>query len=272
VVAAHRDPDERVGGRGLERLRAAGIEVEVGLLAEEAMKLNLGFLVPRALSRPTVTLKWAMSLDGKVASAAGESRWISGAAARRWALALREEHDAILVGVGTILADDSRLDRRLGRANGAIVRVVLDRSLRTPPAATLFTIPGLALVFTESGDASRTAALAAAGAEVVRLAALTPECVLAELLRRGIGSVLVEGGPRVATSFFEAGLYDRLEVAAAALLLGGDAARAPLAGIGVRLAVAPRVGPLAARRAGGDLVLTGWNRECLRELSRKLAG
>jgi diaminohydroxyphosphoribosylaminopyrimidine deaminase/5-amino-6-(5-phosphoribosylamino)uracil reductase len=272
VVAAHRDPDERVAGQGLERLRASGIEVEVGLLAEEAVKLNLGFLAPRTLGRPAVTLKWAMSLDGKVASAAGESRWISGTVSRRWALALREEHDAILVGVGTILADDPRLDRRLGRASGEIVRVVLDRGLRTPPAATLFAIAGPVLVFTESGDAGRSSALAAAGADVVRLEALSPEAVLAELLRRGIGSVLVEGGPRVATSFFEAGLYDRLEVAAGALLLGGEAARAPLAGIGARLANAPRVGPLSARRAGGDVVLTGWNRECLRELSRKLAG
>ena len=160
VVAAHRDPDPRTAGGGFARLRAAGIEVESGLLAEEAIKLNLAWLVSRAFGRPGVTLKWAMSLDGRIASAGGESRWISGPAARRWALALREEHDAILVGVGTILADDPRLDRRLGKAAGPIVRVVLDRQLRTPDSAQLFRIPGPVLVYTESDDAARIAALA----------------------------------------------------------------------------------------------------------------
>jgi diaminohydroxyphosphoribosylaminopyrimidine deaminase/5-amino-6-(5-phosphoribosylamino)uracil reductase len=272
VVAAHRDPNAEVSGRGFAKLREAGVEVEVGALADEAIRLNLPFLAPRVLGRPTVTLKWAMSLDGRIASAAGESRWISGAAARRWALALREEHDAILVGSGTVLADDPRLDRRLGRAAGAIVRVVLDRRLRTPERAALFTIAGPVIVFTESDDRAKVAALSAVGAEVVRLEPLTPADALAELGRRGVASVLVEGGAAAAASFFEAGLYDRVEAAAAGLLLGGSAAPGPLGGTGAALAEAPRIGPLAARRAGGDVVLTGWNRECLRELSRKLAG
>ena len=272
VVAAHRDPDPRVDGGGFERLRAAGIEVDVGLLAEEATQLNLRWLAPRVLKRPAVTLKWAMSLDGRIASAAGESRWISGVAARRWALALREEHDAILVGVGTILADDPRLDRRLGTAGGPIVRVVLDRRLRTPAGAQLFRIPGPVLVYTESDDTGSVARLEAAGAAVVRLGSVAPEAVLGDLHRRSIASLLVEGGQQVATAFFDAGLFDRVEVIAAPILLGGAAAKAPLAGAGAALAAAPRIGPLAARRVGGDVVLTGWSRACLRELSRKLAG
>jgi diaminohydroxyphosphoribosylaminopyrimidine deaminase/5-amino-6-(5-phosphoribosylamino)uracil reductase len=213
-----------------------------------------------------------MSLDGRIASAAGESRWISGPAARRRALALREEHDAILVGVGTVLADDPRLDRRLGKASGPIVRVVLDRRLRTPPTAQLFRIPGPVVLFTESEDASRRAALEGAGAEVIRLDAVTPAAVVAGLHGRGVASLLVEGGPEVATSFFESGLFDRVEVHAAALLLGGAEAKSPLSGAGAALEAAPRLGPLTVRRAGDDALLSGWSRTCLRELSRKLAG
>ena len=181
VVACHRDPDSRVSGRGFERLRRAGIAVEVGDRLAEAVELNLRFLVNRVLSRPAVTLKWAMSLDGKIATAAGESQWISGPAARRWALALREEHDAILVGVGTVLADDPRLDRRLGKAESPILRVVLDRRLRTPPAARLFGVPGPVVIYSESHDAARFRELSGRGAEVVRLPEVTPATVLADL-------------------------------------------------------------------------------------------
>jgi diaminohydroxyphosphoribosylaminopyrimidine deaminase/5-amino-6-(5-phosphoribosylamino)uracil reductase len=272
VVACHRDPDPRVGGRGFAQLAAAGIAVEVGSCADEALKLNLGWLVPRVLARPAVTLKWAMSLDGKIASAGGESRWISGPPARRWSLGLREEHEAILVGVGTVLADDPRLDRRLGRATGPILRIVLDRRLRTPAEAQLFRIPGPVRIYTESADRARSEQLSAAGATLIRLERVTPEHVLADLFACGVGSLIVEGGREAATAFLEAGLYDRVEVACAGLLLGGVAAPGPLGGAGAPLALAPRIGPLTARRVGEDVVLTGWSRQCLRELSRKLAG
>ena len=186
VVACHRDPDIRVAGRGFERLRAAGIVVEVGELAQAAAELNLRFLVNRVLSRVQVTLKWAMSLDGRIATAAGESQWISGTAARRWALALRAEHDAIVVGSGTVLADDPRLDRRLGRADGRILRVVLDRRLRTPPAAKLFGVPGPVVIYSESRDEERAEHLRERGAEVVLLPAVTPVTVIADLGGRGV--------------------------------------------------------------------------------------
>ncbi len=136
----------------------------------------------------------------------------------------------------------------------------------------MLSIDGPVLLFTENGDRTLAAALEARGAEVVRLPELTPAAALAELGRRGVASLLVEGGPRVAASFFEAGLWDRAEVAVAALFLGGTGAPGPLAGAGSALASAPRMGRLTARRAGGDVVLTGWNLECSRELSRKLAG
>ena len=116
--------------------------MEWGVLDREAIELNLRFVVSKLLARPEVTLKWAMSLDGKIATAAGESRWISSPAGRRWALGLREEHDALLVGSGTVLADDPSLDRRLGWAKATNTRVVLDRRLRIGPGAVLFEVAG----------------------------------------------------------------------------------------------------------------------------------
>ncbi|MEO7795057.1 MAG: bifunctional diaminohydroxyphosphoribosylaminopyrimidine deaminase/5-amino-6-(5-phosphoribosylamino)uracil reductase RibD, partial [Thermoanaerobaculia bacterium] len=181
VVVCHRDPDPRVSGRGFSRLQAAGIAVEVGELAEAAIELNFRFLVQRIFGRPQVTLKWAMSLDGKIATVAGESQWISGTAARRWALALREEHDAILVGSGTVLADDPRLDRRLGRADAPILRVVLDRRLRTPPTARLFSVPGPVKIYSEAVDGEAAQRLRDRGAEVVVLATVSPASVVADL-------------------------------------------------------------------------------------------
>ncbi|MEM8961775.1 MAG: bifunctional diaminohydroxyphosphoribosylaminopyrimidine deaminase/5-amino-6-(5-phosphoribosylamino)uracil reductase RibD, partial [Acidobacteriota bacterium] len=114
LVACHGDPNPRVEGRGFDRLRAAGVEVVDGFLVEEAVALNWRFLVSNIHRRPGVTIKWAMSLDGKIATASGESQWISSPEGRRWALRERNEHDAILVGSGTVLADDPRLTRRVG--------------------------------------------------------------------------------------------------------------------------------------------------------------
>jgi len=268
VVACHGDPDPRVGGRGFDRLRAAGIAVEVGPLAEEAIVLNLAFLVAATLGRPAVTLKWAMSLDGRIATATGESQWITSAASRRWALGLREEHDATLAGVGTVLADDPLLNRRLKLAPGPGVRAVLDRRLRTPPAARLFSAPGEVLLYTESdGGEPRGAALAARGATIVRLPRVTPAAVLADLHGRGIQSLLVEGGGETLASFAESGLYDRVSVAAAPLLVGGRAAPGPLGGAGWgALGAAPRLAGLTAGRRGRDLVMTAYREGAVADL------
>jgi diaminohydroxyphosphoribosylaminopyrimidine deaminase/5-amino-6-(5-phosphoribosylamino)uracil reductase len=267
VVACHRDPN-RVAAGGFERLRAAGVEVEHGILAREAVRLNLRFLIPAVLGRPEVTLKWAMSLDGRIATAAGESQWISSPAGRRWGLALREEHDAILAGVGTVLADDPRLDRRLGLAGKHNLRVVLDRRLRTPPGARLFQVEGPVLIYTEATDRERWTALEECGAGVVGLPAVEPAAVLADLYGRGVRSVLVEGGGEVHASFASAGLFDRVGVDCAPLLIGGRSAPGPLGGEGFpTLAGAARLEALEVRRRGGDLILTGYRKGCLQELS-----
>ena len=159
VVACHRDPNPLVSGQGFARLRQAGVEVEVGPLADRAVALNLPFVVSHAWGRPQVTLKWAMSLDGHIATVAGESQWISSPAGREWSLEQREEHGAIVVGSTTALEDDPRLNRRLGWAEGPIVRVVLDRRLRLPPTARLFGIPGPVVIYTESEDQQAKAQL-----------------------------------------------------------------------------------------------------------------
>jgi len=281
VVAVHRDPDPRVAGAGFARLAAAGIDaVEAGPLAPglaaDAVRLNLGYLVAAVLGRPLVTLKWAMSLDGRIATAGGVSRWISSPAARRWSLGLREEHDAILVGSGTALADDPRLDRRLGKAPGPITRVVVDRRLRLPATARMLALVaaggGPVLVYTAAGDAARRHELEAAGAEVVPLETPEPAAVLADLHRRGVRSLLVEGGGEMTAAWVAAGLYDRVHAAVAPLLIGGRDAPGPLGGPGldeagaVALADLPRLDDLRVHRRGPDVLVTALRRGCLPEL------
>lgn len=273
VVCCHRDPNPQVAGTGLDQLRRAGIEVESGLLVEEAVRINLPFLVPHLLGRPTVTLKWAASADGKIATRSGESQWISSTSGRRWALGLREEHEAILVGRGTVAHDDPRLDRRLGRASGAILRVVLDRRLRTPPGARLFEVAGPVLLYTESGDRGARERLERVGAEVVRLGDVSPGRVIEDLGERGVQSVLVEGGAEVLGAFAVAGMFDRVAWCCAPILIGGEDAPGPLGGAGIdRLADAGRIEALRTRRRGPDLIVEGVRSGCLRDLSQKLVG
>jgi diaminohydroxyphosphoribosylaminopyrimidine deaminase / 5-amino-6-(5-phosphoribosylamino)uracil reductase len=273
VVACHGDPNPKVAGRGFARLREAGIEVESGFLVEEAVRLNLPFLTANVLGRPEVTLKWAMSLDGRIATATGQSQWISSPEGRRWALALREEHDAILVGSGTVLADDPRLDRRLGLAAGPNLRVVLDRRLRTPPEARLFTVEGPVLIYTQLTDHPRIEALGKRGAEVVTLPIVEPGAVLADLYSRGVQSLLIEGGGEVLSSFVMSGLYDRVMVDCAPLLIGGKGAPGPLAGEGfAELAAAARLEGFKTERRGGDVILTAYRVGCVEGLAAAVQG
>ncbi len=273
LVACHRDPDPRVAGRGLARLAAAGVQVEVGALAEDALRLNLRYLVPLALGRPAVTLKWAMSLDGKIATRQGDSQWISSPAGRRWGLRLREENDAIVVGIGTALDDDPRLDRRSGLAEGPIARVVMDRRLRLPPAARMLEREGPVWIYTQRRAAAPRRVLEKAGAEVIVLPKVEPKAVLADLAGRGVAGVLVEGGGGIAAAFVEAGCYDRVAVNCAPLLIGGQTALGPLAGRGAAvLRRAPRLDTLRARRCGEDLIVEGLRQGCLQDLLSSVGG
>ena len=227
VVAAMQDPNPQVAGRGLARLREAGIDVECGLLADEAAALNPGFIKRMTTGRPYVRVKMAQSLDGRSALADGASRWITGPAARADVQQWRARSQAIVTGIGTVLADDPQLTVRLAQVDRQPLRVVLDSGLTLPPTARLLGEPGSTLVATRSVVAQRAAALAAAGAQLVTLPAgaggVDLGALLDELGRRQCNEVLVEAGPRLAGAFLAAGLADELIVYIAPHLLGHDA-------------------------------------------------
>ncbi|HVR00768.1 MAG TPA: bifunctional diaminohydroxyphosphoribosylaminopyrimidine deaminase/5-amino-6-(5-phosphoribosylamino)uracil reductase RibD [Polyangia bacterium] len=265
VVVGCLDPNPLVDGRGVARLRRAGVRVDVGCLEAESRAANRAFSIWVRARRPLVTLKAAASLDGFIADGRPHARrapaWITGPRARRAAHELRAAHDAVLVGSGTVLADDPRLTVRLpgaARARATPVRVVLDGRLRTPPDARLLRGGPQTIVFTRRGASrARARALRAAGAEVVELAASRGRVPLAAALRalaaRDIQSVLVEGGAAVHGAFISAGLVDALALFVAPRLLGGGVPIA--AGAGRGLGAALELSDLEFRRLGPDLLV-----------------
>jgi diaminohydroxyphosphoribosylaminopyrimidine deaminase/5-amino-6-(5-phosphoribosylamino)uracil reductase len=270
VAIAARDPHALASG-GIARLRAAGIEVTHGILAREAVLQNPWFHIFHREGRPLVTLKWAQTLDGATGTESGDSRWISSPEARAAAHGLRARHDAVLVGVGTLLADDARLTVRDAELlAGPPRRIVLDSRLRTPPDAALFKdlAGGVAIACAEDADPARESALRARGAEVWRLPVEAGRVSLRALLRRmaeeRLMSVLVEGGRTVAGAFLAADLADRIEAFVAPRIIGAGAA-----GVGpLQLAQAPsliaQARPLLGLRveqAGPDLRWSAWLRE-----------
>jgi len=263
VVMAMRDPDPRVNGRGLAMLRGAGIAVEEGLLEPEARALNAGFFRRIQAGMPVVTLKLASTLDGRIATASGESRWITGEAARREVHALRARHDAILVGSGTVLADDPDLTCRIpGMERVPMLRVVADARLRTPPAAQLVQGAQVApvLIITAPGHPpAAQAPFIAAGADIVTVPAhaaggLDLPSLLRALGRRGVTRVLAEGGAGLAAALLRHGLVDRLVWFHAPAVMGGDGHPAIE---GLRLAALsamPRFRRTAQRALGDDML------------------
>jgi diaminohydroxyphosphoribosylaminopyrimidine deaminase/5-amino-6-(5-phosphoribosylamino)uracil reductase len=257
-----------VNGGGFRLLRRAGVQVEVGLLGEEAHRLNRGFVKHARTGLPFVTLKGAMTLDGRIATRTGESRWITSALVRRHARLLRREHEALLVGIGTALADDPRLDRRPregGRGSAALLRVVLDSDLRLSPRSRLVrgATEGPILVFCgKRALPSRRRALEAAGVMVESVsrhrAGLDLEVVLAHLGARGVTSLLVEGGSEVHGSFLDLRLADRLVLYVAPRIVGGRNARSLVGGDGVpSIAAALALRELSCSRVGEALLIEG---------------
>jgi diaminohydroxyphosphoribosylaminopyrimidine deaminase/5-amino-6-(5-phosphoribosylamino)uracil reductase len=265
VVAALEDPDPRVAGSGFVRLREAGIAVDIGLRATEAEELNGGFLCRVMQGRPLVTLKLATSLDGRIATASGESRWITGPAARERAHLLRATHDAVLVGSGTALADDPQLTCRLpGLERRSPVRIVIDRTLRLPATLELFTRAREAptwLVTSAAADKTVVLARARLGVEVLALetdetGGIDLDAMLRALGDKGLTRLLVEGGGTIAAALLRAGLVDRLVWMRAPIAIGGDGIAA-LAALGLNaLADAPRFALIASEIAGDDLIET----------------
>ena len=235
VVAAMSDPNPEVAGRGFAELAEAGVEVETGLLEDRARALNRGFVSRHERGRPWVRCKLAATLDGRTATAAGESRWITGEAARADVHRLRAQASAVFTGIGTLLADDPRLDARVQDAEclAPPMRVIADSRLRTPPAACVLSAPGRLLIATSGesghGDPDRMQALAEAGAEIVPLpedgrGRVSLGALMAALAERGANEVHAECGPTLAGALLEASLVDEIVVYLAPTLLG-DAAR-----------------------------------------------
>ena len=262
VVVAMEDPDERMRGAGLEYLRAAGVVVDAGVLEDVAADLNAAFVHQRRSGRPLLTLKLAMSIDGRIADGDGNSRWITGEAARRRVHQRRAEVDAVVVGAGTVLADDPRLTARGVPVDGQPSRVVVDASGRIPASSALFD-EGDAIVATtsESSHESQTA-WKERGAEVVILPAgpsgVDLRALLDDFAQRGWIEVLCEGGAALATSLMRADLPDRLEIYTGPTLIGH-----PGLGIGdlgvAGLAAARRLKVVAVERLDED-VLTVYGR------------
>ncbi|HTT83962.1 MAG TPA: bifunctional diaminohydroxyphosphoribosylaminopyrimidine deaminase/5-amino-6-(5-phosphoribosylamino)uracil reductase RibD [Rhizomicrobium sp.] len=257
VVAATGDPDPRVSGAGLERLRARGVEVASDVLKNEAAELNAGFFLRVRESRPLVRLKIAASADGRTASAGGDSHWITGNEARRFGHLLRARHDAVLIGVETALADDPLLTCRLaGLEEHSPVRIVLDSHQRLPTSSKLVrTAQEIPTWLFSAGEGREE--LRARGVEIFPVGRdargrLDIAAVLRTLGDRGITRLLVEGGAGVHASFINRGLADRLEIFAAPLLLGaaGHPAIDALAALG--LEEAPRFVRTGTRHPGPD--------------------
>ena len=263
VVAALADPNPFVAGGGADALRAAGVAVETGLLAEEAAAQNRVFLTAMRERRPHVTLKAGMTADGKIADVHGGARWITGEAARAEAHRQRSEADAIVVGITTVLRDDPALTVRLERPwPREPYRVILDTSARTPPGARVITGATASRAVIAVGDAApagRVAALEAAGAEVLRCSTreghVAVDALLAALFAREVRGVLLEGGGEIHAAFLEAGLVDRVTLFVAPLLLGGREAPSVVGGAGRELKSAVRLGPMSARLVGADLMI-----------------
>ncbi len=260
VLVGSADPNPLVNGRGIARLRAAGVEVAEGVLKDECDALNAHWFKYIRENRPYVTLKAAVTLDGRIATRTGDARWVTGEEARRWVHRLRDRVDAVLVGAGTARVDDPLLTTRLpgGRGRDAI-RVVLDTDLTLPPRLALLhpRSPAPTLVAHASTRARRTGP----GVELLRCrrgkGGVDLRDLLARLAARGVTHLLVEGGSRVHARFLEEGLVDRLVVFVAPKLAGSDgvpllASRGP-----ARMADAIRLDEVQVERVGEDVLVIG---------------
>ncbi|OUS18516.1 riboflavin biosynthesis protein RibD [Rhodospirillales bacterium 47_12_T64] len=264
-VVAMEDPDSRVHGHGLELLRAAGIEVDVGLCRHEAEELNAGFFTRIRHGRPLVTLKVATSLDGRIATKSGQSKWVTGEAARRAGHMLRVRHDAILVGSGTAVLDNPRLDVRLeGLEKHSPIRVVMDGRLRLPLTHDLVMrakeCQTILMTFKDN-EPARVDAYRDSGVDVVSLIKdeygyISPAAALRELGERGITRLLVEGGSHIIGSLLKAGLVDRIVWFRAAKVIGGDGVAASV-GFGLdQLKLAPKFHLTSVSKLGDDIMET----------------
>ncbi|NLY39952.1 MAG: bifunctional diaminohydroxyphosphoribosylaminopyrimidine deaminase/5-amino-6-(5-phosphoribosylamino)uracil reductase RibD [Firmicutes bacterium] len=267
VVAAMEDPNSRVAGRGFQKLRAAGIAVETGLLAEKARRLNEVFIKYITTGLPFVSIKTAMTMDGKIATRTGASHWITGEKARQFVHRLRHNSDAVMVGIETVLQDDPRLTARLAGGGGKDpLRVIVDSSARLPLEARVIN-PGsrarTLLATTGAAAPEKLSALRAKGVEIAVLPAKGGKVDLHALMRTlgemEIASLLVEGGGTLNYSLLQAGLVDKLYLFIAPLIFGGRNSPTAFGGEGVAaVEQAWQVHDLELKQFDGDLLLIGY--------------
>ncbi|MEQ8236925.1 MAG: bifunctional diaminohydroxyphosphoribosylaminopyrimidine deaminase/5-amino-6-(5-phosphoribosylamino)uracil reductase RibD [Syntrophomonadaceae bacterium] len=270
VVVAVADPNPQVSGRGITKLAQAGIEVEVGILQKEASRLNEIFFKYIRTQLPFVALKTAMTLDGKIASVSGDSRWITGEKARLKVHQLRDIYDSIMVGIGTVLKDDPQLNTRLpGMVGHDPVRVIIDPHLDIPVTSKIATTSNSqrSLVFcTDGADHDRRQQLRSLGMEICPLAGQSDfiplDQVLLELGEMGLCSVLVEGGGEINASLLDGDLIDKVYWFIAPKIIGGKQAPGPIGGIGIPwMKDARALESVEIEKIGDDFLITGYFKE-----------
>ena len=268
VHVATRDPNPLVNGKGLTELQDAGLSVHLDECGDEARQLVEAYTRYVETGLPFVTAKFAMSLDGKIATASGDSRWISSEESRCRASELRRQSDAVMVGIGTVLADDPRLTARDEAGKNLPrqpLRVIVEGAAALPPTAQLLREPGAVLVATPKKAVDRAAALGTPGAEVAQLPAgdgsVDLEALMQTLGQRGVTSLLVEGGGVLLGSLFDLGLVDKVAAFVSPVILGGRDAPSPVAGAGADvMASAIRLTRSKAELIGDDVMITGYVR------------
>ena len=275
VVAPIEDPNPKVSGKGFAHLRSANVDVSVGLLAAEATRANEKYLHFMRTGRPFVHLKLAASLDGKIATRTGDSRWITGNKARQRVHELRHEYDAILIGAGTAVADDPLLTDRSGMARRRpLVRVVLDERLDISSGSNLVRTAAEAPLIVFAGGSvpkARLEALASAGVEVVEDTGRDVLTALKQLGERELQSVLVEGGANVAGRLLDAGLVDKVSFFLAPMIIGGCDAPTAVGGQGAEaLADAFDLEDIELTQRGRDIEVTGYPRRRSKNQSGKV--
>ena len=268
VAYACQDCDDRCCGRGAQELQSAGIETSCGPLTQQALRLNEAYFKHKQTGLPFVTLKMACSLDGKTATRTGDSRWVTGPQARELVHRMRDRADAVMVGIGTVLADDPQLTTRLeGPDCRDALRVVVDSGARTPPDARVIgssPAPGCIIAVGQAAADDRVGALQAAGAQVVTLPQTAEgrvdlRALMARLGQMDVMGVLAEGGPTLAAAMVQGGLVDKIVLFYAPKLVGGASAPTALDGTGVEvMADAQGVRITGVERVGDDIMVEGY--------------
>lgn len=267
VYVAHQDPNPKVSGKGIQNLEKAGVKVNVGLCAEEAEKLNEIYIKYIKTEHPFVILKTAMSLDGKIATVSGESQWITSTTSRQKVHEIRDEVDAILVGIGTVINDDPSLTTRLQDKQGKDpIRIILDSHGRTPTSARVIrseSDAGVVIVVTPQAPKKNIVLLEDAGAEVIVSAEKQGKVCFKSLMQllgaRGIASVLVEGGGKVNSSALSGGVVDKVMCFIAPKFIGGMHAPGVFEGEGIKnLTEAPELERVTVTQLDSDLLIEGY--------------